>query len=162
MPPSVHSSADDRACPLVVLGGTILSVEFTFNIRDDGQVDARIVGDYPLFNDALADSISSLPPRGATGAGPSTYWIDIAREGAVTAARDRSERPFTGGNVTLLRVRRDEVEARYDYDDDGVAGETLPLADFLSLLDQWRSRVEASARNARLPLAETYRRNPAR
>jgi hypothetical protein len=139
-----------------------LSVEFAFNTRDDGQVDARIVGDYPLLNHALADSISSLPPRGETGAGPSTYWIDVARKGAVNAARDRSERLFTGGNITLLRVRGDEVEARYDYDDDDVAGETIPLADFLSLLEEWRSRVETSARNARMPLAETYRRNPAR
>lgn len=137
-------------------------MEFAFDTRHDGQVDARIVGDYPLFNEALADSISSLPPRGATGLGPSTYWIDAAREGALNAAREGAERPFTWGNITLLRVRGDGIEARYDYDDDDVAGETIPLADFLSLLEEWRSRIEASARAARLPLPETYRRNPTR
>lgn len=74
-----------------------MNVGFAFTTRDDGQIDARIVGDHPLFNDALDDSISSLPARGEAGAGPSTYWIDVAREGAVGAARNRSDLPFTRG-----------------------------------------------------------------
>jgi hypothetical protein len=137
-------------------------MEFAFDTRSDGQVDARIVGEHRLFNDALADSVSSLPPRDELGLGPSTYWIDVARDGAVKAVRNRSERPFIWGNSTLLRVMGNEVEARYDYDDDQTAGETIPLADFLSLLDDWRSRVETSARFSRQALPEPYRRNPTR
>jgi hypothetical protein len=135
-------------------------VEYRFSTRADGQVDAAVAGDHAVLNDALADSISSLPPRGASGDGPSTYWIEVAREGVLTAHASASQVPFIWGNTTLFRVRGDEVEARYDYDDEGTPGETIALADFVALLDEWRARVLDSAKTATAPLPETYRRNP--
>ena len=136
--------------------------EVTFTKRDDGQVDAHLGDEWPIFNHALADSVSSLPPRGAPGMGPSTYWIDVAKERALRAAEHRDERPFTWGNVTQLLVREGQVVARYDYDEPGDPVELLPLAEFLVLLDRWRERVLESARMATELLPETYRRNPMR
>jgi len=49
-------------------------MEVRFSVRDDGQVDVHLGPEWPIFNVALNDSISSLPPRGWTGNGPSTYW----------------------------------------------------------------------------------------
>ena len=138
-----------------------LTMEFTFSKREDGQIDAAIVGEHSLLNEALGDSISSLPPRGAPGNGPSTYWIDLARTGAATALESGSDAPFTWGNITLLRIKNGEVEARYDYDEEDVPGETISVARFIALLDEWHSRVEDSAKLATNPLPETYRRNPA-
>lgn len=37
-------------------------MDVTFSAREDGQVDAHLVGNWRLFQDALDDSISSLPP----------------------------------------------------------------------------------------------------
>ncbi len=133
-------------------------MEFVFSIRDDGQVDASLGPGWPLFNEALADSVSSLPPRGATGSGPSTYWIDIAERGAIRAAESGDVAPFNWGNMTLLRVRSGNVIASYDFSGENEPGEAVPLDEFLALLAQWRQRVIASSSTA--PLPETYRRNP--
>jgi hypothetical protein len=148
-----------RHSPLPV--GHHRGVDVTFSVRDDGQVDAHLGEDWRIFQDALDDSISSLPPRGAVGNGPSTYWVDHAEEGARTAHRHRDERPFTSGNITLLRVVGDAVVATYDFSDDEQS-QAMPLDDFLALLAGWRSRILDSASHARAPLPETYRRNPAR
>lgn len=134
----------------------------TFSARDDGQVDAQLDRDWPVFNEALADSISSLPPRGAGGGGPSTYWIDVAADGARRAASTGDERPFAWGNVTLLRVKSREVVAAFDFADETEAGETMALDDFLALLAAWREQVLLSSSTSREPLPETYRRNPTR
>jgi hypothetical protein len=132
----------------------------TFSLRDDGQVDAHLGEAWRIFQDALDDSISSLPPRGALGNGPSTYWVDRAEEGARNAQRDGNERPFTSGNITLLRVVGDDVVATYDFSEDEPS-QAMPLDDFLAVLDEWRSRIIESAVRATAPLPETYRRNPA-
>lgn len=79
-------------------------MEVTFTTRDDGQVDAFIGPGRPVFQEALLDSISSLPPRGAEGNGPSTYWIDQAEAGARSAHETGDERPFLWGNITVLSV----------------------------------------------------------
>lgn len=135
-------------------------VDVDFSEREDGQVDATLGPGWPLFNHALADSVSSLPPRGASGNGPSTYWIDLALERSRQAAEAGDERPFTWGNITELSVRNGEVVARYDYADPDEPGEALPLDEFLDLLNRWRTRVLESARRATLPLPDTSRRNP--
>lgn len=134
---------------------------FTFTRRSDGQVDAMVEG-LDLFNEALADSISSLPPRGADGKGPSPYWIDVAFEGARRAAATGDSLPFTGGNITYLRVDGREVVAATDYDDDEEFAERMPLETFLALLTQWRSLVVEAQNEATGALPQTYRRNPDR
>ena len=141
--------------------GKMLGMEMRFTVREDGQVDVALGDRWSLFNDALADSISSLPPRGARGRGPSTYWVDVAARGLSEALRTGSDRPFTCGNITLLRLRNGAVEARYDYDDEEVEGQFLDVLDFQVILDEWRNRITSeAARHARKRLPETYRRNP--
>lgn len=130
-----------------------------FTSRADGQVDARVDG-YSVFNEALADSISSLPPRGHPGFGPSPYWIDVASAGARAAAASGDVRPFTAGNITLLRCEGGHVIAAFDFDEHEDEVERMALEEFLVLLARWRSLVIEAQRNASEPLPETYRRNP--
>jgi hypothetical protein len=137
-------------------------VNVTFSVREDLQVDAHLSPDWPIFDHALGDSISSLPPRGAPGNGPSTFWIDEAERGARQAHRTGDTRPFLWGNITALRVVGDSVIAKFDFDEEEEPGEAMPLDDFLALLAEWRSRVLVSATSATEPLPETYRRNPIR
>lgn len=141
--------------------GHDVRVEAVFSTRGDGQVDVTLGPDWPLFNEALNDCVSSLPPRGASGAGPSTYWIDIAEGGALRASEQADETPFTAGNVTRLRVRSGTVTASLDFAEDEPE-EDMPLADFLAILSAWRVRVLESAAGSAAALSETYRRNPAR
>ena len=136
-------------------------MDFEFSVRVDGQVDLQLGPDWPIFNEALPDSISSLPPRGAQGNGPSTYWLDVAEAGVLGAVETGDTRPFTLGNVTLLKFEGDQVVATFDFSDDEPR-EPMPVADFLDLLREWRRRIVLSAASASAPLPETYRRNPAR
>ena len=133
-------------------------LEVSFSVRDDGQIDAELAGDWPVFNEALSDSISSLPPRGKRGRGPSTYWIDVADRRARLASERNDERPFTWGNITQLRVMGGRVLASFDYDEPSDDDEAIGLEDFLALLATWRERVVASPSRTKFP--ETYRRNP--
>jgi hypothetical protein len=135
-------------------------VEATFSIRDDGQVDVHLGSEWRLFDEALNDSISSLPPRGAAGNGPSSYWIDQTQHRLREALRTGDTRPFAWGNVTRLRVRGDEVVASLDFDQDGEPGQAIPVSGFISILTEWRTQILDSATNATEPLPETYRRNP--
>jgi hypothetical protein len=132
-----------------------------FSSREDGQIDVDLGPDWSLFNDALNDCVSSLPPRGANGRGPSTYWVDVARIGLARAVESHSDRPFTAGNITLLRLRGGQVEARYDYDDEDVPGQFLAVDEVQQILNDWRKRIEEKAAVSRSRLPETYRRNPA-
>jgi hypothetical protein len=136
-------------------------MEVRFSVCNDGQVDAQLGPDRPIFNLALSDSISSLPPRGQPGNGPSTYWTNHADRGTRQAHERSDYRPFTFGNETLLCLRGDDVVAKYEYAEPDELGETMPLSDFLALLSEWRRRVEQSASTATTSLRETYRRNPA-
>jgi hypothetical protein len=140
----------------------VCATEVRFSVHDDGQVDAHLGPGWPTFDVALNDSISSLPPRGWPGNGPSTYWIDHADRNARDAHARRDDRPFARGKETVLYVRGGSVVASYGYAHPDKADETMPLTDFLELLADWRRRVADSASTATAPLPETYRRNPPR
>ena len=101
-------------------------MQVSFSVRGEGQVDAHVDDGLPVLNKALSDSISSLPPRGARGHGPSTYWIDQAAAGALLAAQSGDERPFLWGNLAVLRLLGGFVVANYDYDEDGEPGDAIP------------------------------------
>ena len=135
-------------------------MEFHFSEREDGQVEVDLGPDWPLLTEALSDSVSSLPPRGAPGNGPSTYWVDVALRGLAEAQHTGSNYPFAWGNSTLLRVSEGRVEARYDYDEEDVEGEFLETDTLRVLLERWRERIHESATRSTAPLPETYRRNP--
>jgi hypothetical protein len=132
----------------------------TFTTRPDGQVDVQLDCDCPLLNDALADSVSSLPPRGEDGVGPSTYWVDVALAGLERALGEGTDRAFAGGNATQFRVFEGRIEARYDYADDDESGEFIEIDVFRSILGEWRDRIVESASAATERLPDTYRRNP--
>lgn len=138
----------------------MMCVDTRFSRRDDGQVDVDLGPDWPLFTEALNDCVSSLPPRGAAGNGPSTYWVNVATLGLERAVASGMDRPFAWGNITLLRLHAGRVEARYDFDEEGVPGEVLDLDEVRQLLGDWRARIEQSAAMSAQPLPETYRRNP--
>jgi hypothetical protein len=131
-----------------------------FRSRQDGQVDVDLGPEWPLFTEALNDCVSSLPPRGAKGNGPSTYWVDVARLGLDRALASGSDRPFTAGNVTLLRLHEGRVEARFDFEDEEVPGEFIEVDDLRGILGEWRTRIKDIASASTSPLPQTYRRNP--
>lgn len=134
--------------------------DLTFATRGDGQIDAHLGDPWTVFDHALGDAISSLPPRGATGSGPSTYWIDVAEKGARWASTAGDTRPFIWGNVTYLRFEGRDVIAAYEFDPDENDAESMPLDDFLGLLAEWRKRVLAAGSRSMTEFPETYRRNP--
>jgi len=135
-------------------------VQVRFTERDDGQVDVDLGPGWQLMTEALNDCVSSLPPRGAPGRGPSTYWIDVATRGLERALANDDPAPFTAGNATLLRVTGGQIEARYDFDEEAVAGQFIEAGAFRCLLSDWRDLVLHSAARSTSSLPDTYRRNP--
>lgn len=113
------------------------------------------------MTEALNDCVSSLPPRGAGGFGPSPYWVDVATHGLDRALARNDSTPFTTGNATLLRVKDGRVEARYDFDEEDVAGKFIDADALRQLLSDWRGEILLSAARCTAPLPDTYRRNPA-
>ena len=88
-PCGTSEAGDCRSRP-----GRIKAVKPTFSVREDGQVDVQLGSEWPTFNKALNDCVSSLPPRGVSGSGPSTYWIDVAERGVQSARLNGNDRPF--------------------------------------------------------------------
>lgn len=93
-----------------------------FSQREDGQVDIDLGPEWVLVTEALNDCVSSLPPRGAEETGPSPYWIDVTLDALDSAVASESSRPFIWGNSTLMRLKGGRVEARDEYDDEGIDG----------------------------------------
>ncbi|MCP2265011.1 hypothetical protein ACFQHV_11500 [Promicromonospora thailandica] len=131
-----------------------------FPQREDGQVDIDLGPEWTLFTEALNDCVSSRPPRGAVGNGPSTYWVDVALGTLDSALASGSDRPFTWGNATLMRLKAGRVEARNEYDGDDIEGQFLEVETLRDLLARWRREIVRSAAGATSALSETYRRNP--
>ncbi len=136
-------------------------MQVQFTERDDGQVDVDLGPGWELMTEALNDCVSSLPPRGAADSGPSPYWVDVASLGLDRALATSDPKPFTAGNATLLRLKDGRVEARYDFDEDDVAGQFIDVDALRQLLSDWRALILLSASRSTAPLPDTYRRNPA-
>jgi hypothetical protein len=60
----------------------------------------------------------------------------------------------------MLRLKRGQVEARHDFDDEDVEGQFVDVADFQGVLQDWRLRIVAGASTSTSPMPEAYRRNP--
>lgn len=128
-------------------------MEVTFVHRPDGGVDARVVDAESIFNEVFSDSINAFAPAEAPQPGrPSTYWIDRARAYALTAHEHPSANPIAHGNVTIVTVENGNVVARFDFDPDDEPGESIPLDQFVEILDRWRTQVLARSPSA----AENY------
>lgn len=135
----------------------MVDIGFT-QLRDDGTVDAVLGPEWPVFNDALADAVSSLPPRGSRERHLSTYWIDSTLNRLRTMRQSGETGPIASGNAYSLVLVGDEVQAVFDYGDDSV--ERLPADEVDQLLVAWREHVVKAQRHERRVVPETYRRNP--
>lgn len=120
-------------------------------------IDLVLGEGWPGFNEALADSVSTMPFRGQSTTGLSTYWLDLLIE----RLEDRSDAPgveqsVINGNATELIKVDDEVVARslYELFED----ERLLVAEMLPVLRLWREQVVAKGGTFTIP--ETYRRAP--
>jgi hypothetical protein len=102
--------------------------------------------------EALADSVSSLAPRGEPPA-LSTYWIDHALRADETGLGE----VITQGNSTSLVRTATGVRAEALYDT--FAPEEVGLDEFLSGLRAWRHQVR-SEMPRELPDQAPYQRNP--
>lgn len=132
----------------------------TFSVRDDGQVDACLIDKFPLFNEALSDSISSLPPLGETGNGPSPYWVEVARNALERHLVNGTEGLIASGNSTSCHLENGQVAAKNDYGEQDEL-ETLAIDEFEDLLVEWRQRILEQSVAAQAALPTTYRRNRA-
>lgn len=116
-------------------------MSFRFTVRGDGIIEAHVASGDSLLAQALNDAVSSRAPRGAASQGLSTYWIDRTEQALRGAIADGLDEPFASGNATYLRLDGDRVVAAYDFDPDEEGGESLPLDEFVSLLNEWRHLV---------------------
>jgi hypothetical protein len=134
-------------------------VEFV-DLRDDGTIDARLGSDWPIFNEALADAVSSLPPRGSTETRLSTYWLDQTLERLAALQARNQAGAIAGGNAYSLVFDGDGVKAVFDYGDPNEEVELMSTDDFTSILKRWRAVVLAAQAHETRLVPETYRRNP--
>ena len=128
-------------------------------LRDDGTVDARLGSEWPIFNQALADSISSVPPRGSPERHLSTFWIDSTLGRLRSMREGQTLGPIASGNAYSLILDGDDVVASFDYGDEDDQ-ERLAVDDVIELLTGWREAVVATQVHERRIVPETYRRNP--
>jgi hypothetical protein len=129
-------------------------------LRDDGTVDARLGPEWPLFNEALADAISSLPPRGSEERRLSTYWIDAALDRLRKLQTANGQGRIAGGNAYGIVFSPDGVTAVFDYANDDDPGETMTAEEFVDLLERWRAAVLEVQKTETREVPATYRRNP--
>jgi hypothetical protein len=134
-------------------------VEFV-GLRDDGTIDARLGSEWPIFNEALADAVSSLPPRGSSEARLSTYWIEQTLARLATLEARNETGPIASGNAYSLVFDGDGVEAVFDYGDPNEEVELMSTADFRSILEGWHRAVLAAQAHETRTVPQTYRRNP--
>jgi hypothetical protein len=129
-------------------------VELTYFRSPDGAVYVRLGTGWRGFNELFSDAITPLPPIGSDETSLSTYWIDRA----IRRCEDGADGPIQGGNAASLLLRGSRVVATSDYElfDD----ESMPVAEFLDILRQWRAEVIAVRDSERPQISETYRRNP--
>lgn len=130
------------------------------SIRGDGTIDARLGDDWPIFNGALADAVSSLPPRGSDETKLSTYWIDQTLSRLEALQQHAGAGPIASGNAYSLVLDGDGVQAVFDYGDPNEDVELMSVEDFRSILRGWRAAVVAAQAHETRTVPETYRRNP--
>lgn len=133
-------------------------MEVTFVRGRDGAPYAQLGPDWRGFNEALADAVGPLPPRGSSETSVSTYWIDRA-ERVMQRMLERGESGvIQGGNAATLLLQGGMIVATSDYElfDD----EEMAPSEFRRVLAEWRAEV-TRVRDSESPvIEETYRRVP--
>lgn len=155
---SVRLSVEDDSEHRLREVGQDARVDVTFVRAKDGAPYARLGSAWVGLNDALADAVSSLPPRGSAEQSVSTYWIDRALSQVHRMVAAGESGPFQGGNTTTLSVVGGRVVATSDYDlfDE----ESMTVEDFEHVLSSWRVEVLRVRQAERPSIPETYRRVP--
>jgi hypothetical protein len=128
-------------------------MEWTFTRVSGRGIDVDLGSSWPGFNEALADSVSSMSPRSSWRRGLSTYWIDHVLDGVATGRTDG--KALSSGNSTELVLEGDDVVARSLYELFG--DERMELKEYTELLQAWRAQVVEHRREFRIGRA--YRRN---
>jgi len=130
-------------------------------VRDDGTIDARLDDWWATFNEALADAVTSLPPRGSTERRLSTYWIDDVLRRVEDFKQSRGGGVVASGNAYSISVSLpdDDATARFDYGD-ADTHESMTIEEFVTVLSGWRMAVIDARRVEQREVTETYRRNP--
>ena len=128
-------------------------MHWTYVHRPGRGIDVDLGVDYPGWNETLADSVSSMPPRGSPAHELSTYWIDHALSALHSQAAEGQA--LTSGNATEIVMSGGRVVARslYDLFDE----EAMDSDAFERLLVEWRAEV--TAHRNEFHIEETYRRN---
>ncbi|WP_149203583.1 hypothetical protein [Actinotalea subterranea] len=133
-------------------------MDVTFVRAKHGTPYVRLGLGWVGFDEALADAVSPLPPRGSAELSVSTYWIDRALSQVRRMVTAGETGPFQGGNATALSVVEGQVVASSDYD--MFDPEVMTVAAFEEVLQAWRDEVVRVRDKERPQIPETYRRNP--
>ncbi|WP_223305273.1 hypothetical protein [Cellulomonas sp. B6] len=133
-------------------------MDVTFVSAEDGAPYARLGPAWVGFDEALADAVSPLPPRGSAEQSVSTHWIDRALTQVRRMVAAGETGPFQGGNATTLSVVEGQVVANSDYD--MFDPEAMTIEAFEEVLRAWRDAVVRVRDEESPPIPETYRRNP--
>lgn len=133
-------------------------MDVSFVRAKDGAPYARLGPAWVGFDEALADAVSPLPPRGSAEHSVSTYWIDRALTQVRRMVNAGETGPIQGGNATTLSVVGGEVVASSDYDT--FEPESMTVEAFEEVLRAWRDEVVRVRDEERPQIPETYRRNP--
>lgn len=127
-----------------------MSENLAWHLEESITDGLRLVLDprYPLFNEALDDSV--LPIAGVGGSGMSTYWIDQLVDRLENWSDEPGvEQQLAEGNTTQLLRVDDAVVARSLYED--LPDETLPTASLLPALHAWRGELLVRGADRELP-----------
>src|SRR5439155_7008315 len=100
----------------------------------------------------LADTISSLPPRGSDERRLSTYWIDKTLERLRAFRAAGEDGPIASGNAYSVVLRGEEVVAVFDYGDED-QDEPMPVetSSTCSNAGECASRKSSRSRPERFP-----------
>ena len=103
-------------------------------VRDDGTVDVRLGPRWAIFNEALADAVTSLPPRGSPERRLSTYWIDQTLSRLAAFRHGGEGGVVASGNAYSISVSENHVTAMWDYGDADTS-ERMTIAEFVEILE---------------------------
>ncbi|MBX3194549.1 MAG: hypothetical protein KF727_05540 [Microbacteriaceae bacterium] len=128
-------------------------MHWTYVHRPGRGIDVDLGVDCPGWNEALSDSISSMPPRNSPDHELSTYWIDRALSALQSEAAEGEA--LASGNATQIVSSSGRVVARSLYD--LFEEEAMDSDEFERLLTEWRAEVVTHQHD--FHIEETYRRN---
>jgi hypothetical protein len=115
-------------------------MDYSFANAEDGSIQVELGPEYPIFEIALHELISTRPLRGGVETGLSTYYIDYAETQLRHAMEDpAANRVMSIGQISGVWVAGDYLVANMDDETDET--ESIPIDSFVQLLSDWRAEV---------------------